>query len=71
MHVPRRRVGTGIVDVSIVTPRIIFAALTGAIVWNVVMISLADVNKKNLLESLAQFCSRVEVGSPPVSTWTV
>jgi hypothetical protein len=39
--------------------------------WNVVMISLADVNRKNLLESLAQFCSRVEVGSPPVLTWTV
>ena len=39
-------------------------------VWNVVMIWLADVSRKNLLESLAQFCSRVEVGSPPVSTWT-
>src|ERR1700754_3836625 len=28
--------GTGIIDVSIVTPRVIFGALTGAIVWNVV-----------------------------------
>jgi len=29
-------IGTGIIDVSIVTPRVVFAALTGAIVWNVV-----------------------------------
>jgi inorganic phosphate transporter, PiT family len=28
--------GTGIIDVSIVDPRVIFGALTGAIVWNVV-----------------------------------
>jgi PiT family inorganic phosphate transporter len=28
--------GTGIIDVSIVTPRVIFGALTGAIIWNVV-----------------------------------
>src|SRR4051794_31873970 len=28
--------GTGIIDVSTVTPRVIFGALTGAIVWNVV-----------------------------------
>jgi PiT family inorganic phosphate transporter len=35
LHVAQT-IGTGIVDVSIVTPRIVFAALTGAIVWNVV-----------------------------------
>jgi PiT family inorganic phosphate transporter len=35
LHVAQT-IGTGIVDVSIVTPRVIFAALTGAIVWNVV-----------------------------------
>jgi PiT family inorganic phosphate transporter len=29
-------IGTGIVDVSIVDPRVVFGALTGAIVWNVV-----------------------------------
>src|SRR5438046_2933027 len=29
-------IGTGIVDPSIVTPRVIFAALMGAIVWNVI-----------------------------------
>jgi PiT family inorganic phosphate transporter len=28
--------GTGIIDVSVVTPRVIFGALTGAIVWNVI-----------------------------------
>src|SRR6476620_8061196 len=28
--------GTGIADLDIVTPRVIFGALTGAIVWNVV-----------------------------------
>src|SRR4051812_48519416 len=28
--------GTGIIDASIVDPRVIFGALTGAIVWNVV-----------------------------------
>src|SRR5216683_6439104 len=46
------------------------------IVLKVVMISLADVSRKNLLgsglpESLAQFCSSVEVGSLPVLTCTV
>ena len=47
------------------------------IVLKVVTISLAEVNRKNLLESgylpalPAQFCSRVEVGSPPVLTWMV
>jgi inorganic phosphate transporter, PiT family len=35
LHVAQT-IGTGIVDVSIVTPRVIFGALTGAIVWNVV-----------------------------------
>src|SRR5262245_66447508 len=40
------------------------------IVVNVVMIWLADVSRKNLLASVAQFCSSVEVGSPPVSTCT-
>src|SRR4026209_2823834 len=29
-------VGTGIIDPSIVTPKVIFAALMGAIVWNIV-----------------------------------
>jgi inorganic phosphate transporter, PiT family len=29
-------IGTGIVDVNIVTPRVVFGALAGAIVWNVV-----------------------------------
>src|SRR6185312_9115235 len=28
--------GTGIIDASIVDPRVIFGALTGAIVWNVI-----------------------------------
>src|SRR5215510_4157120 len=28
-------IGTGIVDVQIVTPRVVFGALSGAIVWNV------------------------------------
>jgi inorganic phosphate transporter, PiT family len=35
LHVAQT-IGTGIVDVSIVSPRVIFGALTGAIVWNVV-----------------------------------
>ena len=35
LHVAQT-IGTGIIDVSIVTPRVIFGALTGAIVWNVV-----------------------------------
>src|SRR6195256_4900771 len=35
LHVAQT-IGTGIIDVSIVTPRVVFAALTGAIVWNVV-----------------------------------
>ena len=38
------------------------------IVLNVVTIWVDDVRRKNLLESLAQFCSRVEVGSPAVFT---
>jgi hypothetical protein len=29
------------------------------------------VTRKNLSDVLAQFCNKVEVGSPPVSTWTV
>jgi hypothetical protein len=41
------------------------------ICWNVVTIWLDDVSMKNMLGSLAQFCSSVEVGSPPVSTCTV
>ena len=41
-------------------------------IWlNVVGISVDDVSRKNLLESLAQLCSIVEVGSPPVFTCTV
>jgi PiT family inorganic phosphate transporter len=35
LHVAQT-IGTGIVDVSVVTPRVIFGALTGAIVWNIV-----------------------------------
>src|ERR1700744_1767857 len=35
LHVAKT-VGAGIVDVSIVTDRVVFAALTGAIVWNVI-----------------------------------
>jgi PiT family inorganic phosphate transporter len=35
LHVAQT-IGTGIVDVHIVTPRVVFGALTGAIVWNVV-----------------------------------
>jgi hypothetical protein len=38
------------------------------ICWNVVTIWLEDVSMKNMLGSLAQFCSKVEVGSPPVLT---
>ena len=45
------------------------------IALNVVTIWLAEVSRKNLLLSgylpglPAQFCSKVEVGSPPVFTW--
>ena len=35
LHVAKT-VGAGIIDVSVVTDRVIFAALTGAIVWNIV-----------------------------------
>ena len=35
LHVAKT-VGSGIIDVNVVTDRVIFAALTGAIVWNVV-----------------------------------
>jgi PiT family inorganic phosphate transporter len=35
LHVAQT-IGTGIVDTAIVTPRVVFGALTGAIVWNVV-----------------------------------
>ena len=35
LHVAQT-IGTGIVDSAIVTPRVVFGALTGAIVWNVV-----------------------------------
>ena len=35
LHVAKT-VGSGIIDVQVVTDRVIFAALTGAIVWNVV-----------------------------------
>src|SRR5262245_36526031 len=35
LHVAQT-LGTGLIDASIVTPRVIFAALTAAIVWNVV-----------------------------------
>ena len=50
-------------------------AMLVAMVWNVVMIWLADVSRKKYwLElasgGLAQFCSKVDVGSPPVSTCT-
>ena len=36
-----------------------------------VLMPLAEVSIQNLLESLAQFWSSVEVGSPPVLTWIV
>ena len=40
-------------------------------IWpNVVMICPALVSRKNLPASLAQFCSSVEVASPPVLTCT-
>src|SRR5262245_15751703 len=35
LHVAQT-IGTGIVDTAVVTPRVVFGALTGAIVWNVV-----------------------------------
>src|SRR3977135_2639536 len=35
LHVAQT-IGTGIVDVSIVTPRVIFGALMGAISWNLI-----------------------------------
>src|ERR1700687_3637350 len=35
LHVAQT-IGTGIVDVSIVTPRVIFGALMGAICWNLI-----------------------------------
>jgi len=35
LHVAQT-IGTGIVDAQIVTPRVVFGALTGAIVWNVI-----------------------------------
>src|SRR5262249_49816595 len=37
----------------------------------VVTISFAEVSRKNLFESVAHCFSSVEVGSPPVLTWTV
>ena len=41
-------------------------------IWpNVVTICTDDVSRKNLLASLAQFFSSVDVGSPPVLTCTV
>jgi hypothetical protein len=40
------------------------------ICWNVVMIWFAVVSMTNLPVS-AQFCSRVDCGSPPVFTWIV
>jgi hypothetical protein len=41
-------------------------------IWpNVATICPADVSKKNLPGSLAQFCNSVEVASPPVLTCTV
>jgi hypothetical protein len=41
------------------------------ICWNALTIWFAEVSRKNLLESVAQVCSRLEVGSPPVLTWMV
>ena len=41
------------------------------ICWNVATIWFADVNRKNLLESVAQVFRRFDVGSPPVLTWIV
>ena len=39
------------------------------ICWNVVMIWFAVVSITKREESVAQFCSKVESGSPPVLTW--
>ena len=44
---------------------------TGPIELNVVTISPEFLSRKNLFESLAQFCSNVDVGSVPVLTCTV
>jgi len=41
------------------------------IALKVVTMAPAEVNMKNLVESLAQFCSKVEVGSPRVRVDTV
>ena len=41
------------------------------IALNVVLIALAEVSIQNLVESVAQFWSSVDVGSPPVFTWIV
>ena len=41
------------------------------ICWNVPTIWVDDVSRKNLLASLAQFFSNVDVGSPSVLTCTV
>src|SRR6185437_1292660 len=35
LHVAQT-IGTGIIDVSVVTPRVIFGALVGAIAWDVI-----------------------------------
>ena len=41
-------------------------------IWlKIVPICEDDVTRKNLLVSVAQFCSSVEVGSPSVFTWIV
>jgi hypothetical protein len=41
-------------------------------IWlKVVTIWLAEVSRKKLAGFEAQFCSKVEVGSPPVFTWMV
>jgi hypothetical protein len=41
-------------------------------IWlKVVTIWLDEVSRKNLLESLAQFLSSVEVGEPSVFTWII
>jgi hypothetical protein len=41
-------------------------------IWlKVVTIWLDEVSRKNLLESLAQFLSSVDVGEPSVFTWIV
>ena len=46
-------------------------AIAAPAVLQCVEMALADVSIQNLVESLAQFCDRLDVGSLPVLSWTV